>query len=246
MLVAMIDIDTDEILDLERDLERLRASGLRYATAATLTDTAFKARRLAHVAIGRQMIEKNTWTRRSVAVARARVAPIDRQEAEVGSTEGYMETQEMGGVERKKGKHGVPIPTAAAAGQGEANPRTRPVKAVNRLAKIRLARFRATGTDYKQRTIIAVNMAVRDKKPFSFMELGKKRRKGIYKITGGKYSGRGWPGKPKIKMHYDLSHTYVRIPRNPWLLPSAMLAVHFMPEMYERNLRKQLALFASK
>lgn len=235
----MFDIDTKEIIAAERKLAWVSNTGVRYATAYTLNNAAFVTRSASQREIRRDMILRNQWTARSIVVNRTRVVEISRQAAEIGSTEPYMETQEYGGTERKKGKHGVPIPTTYASGEPEgAKTRRKVVKAGNRLQRIKLAKFRKLGKTKNQQLVVAVALAVKNKQRSLFLS----ERKGIYRVVGGRYTGRGWPGKAKLKMLHSLEHAAVNIPENPWLRPSSLLGEYSIPMEYEKQLDKQLAL----
>lgn len=237
----MIDLDTKEIEKLTDDLERMARHSIPFAGREALTQIAFKARRISQNTIGQKFIERNQWTRRSVRASKAKGNSINTMSSEVGSTEGYMREQEFGSVQTSKGKHGMPIPTSSSAGQSRARPRTALPRPMNKMARIKLQRFRQKGKTPNQRLVVAVAMAVRNKRRHVFLELGKhKMRKGMYRVIGGRYKGRGWPGNAKLEMVHDMTHYFVRIGPTPWLGPSVMVAMLRLGEEYEKALRFQL------
>lgn len=239
-IVIMIDIDTN-IDKWENQLRLINKKAIPYATREALNQVAFKARRLAQRTISQNMVLKNKWTQRSIQVNRATALSLLRQESEIGSTESYMELQEFGGQRTAKGKHGVPIPTAYAAGQGRSGRRTRTVRSQYRLARIKLQRkYRTLRGNAKQRLLVNVAVAVRAGEKFVYLEMPGSDRKGIYKIVGGTYRGHGWPKGAKIELVHDLTSRSVRIPATSWLRPSANIAALSLDDYYRRALTYQI------
>jgi hypothetical protein len=239
-----ITADNTKIKAFERDLKELNEKGIPFATRDTLNKTVFFAMRTGRAIVGRKMIQRNKWTVGSVRAEPTRERAIRRQETAFGSTEGYMEVQEFGGVERGAGKHGVPIPTSTAAGQSEnQRPRTRMVRRSNRLVNIKIKRFVGSGINRAQRNVRVVQEAVKTGRRYVFLDIGEKnRRRGIFKVVGGRKTfKRGWPPGARLKMIHDLTHKTVRIPKTPWMSPTTRKAVARMPGFYEQALIKQLA-----
>jgi hypothetical protein len=240
----MISLDTKEVKDLADDLRKLNERGLAFATREAINQTAWKARQFAHRNIDQKMVQRNRWTKGSVRVEKARSLRISAQEAAVGSTESYMETQEFGGTERAQGKHGVPIPTSYSAGQMGAKPRTRLPRRANRLPNIQLARsrsFKMLGKNRRQRVIVAIQMAVQSGKKYVYLESSRRRKKGIYKILGGdRTEKRGWPDGMRIRMVYDLTLRTIRVNQNKWLTPAALVATLRTEDHFRRALMFQL------
>lgn len=227
----MISIDDRDFKKLEKDLKTFGARALPFATKATLNGAAFSARKIAQDTIGAKMTERNAFTRRSIQVQKAFTLNIAHQEAIVGSTADYMETQEFGGSKKKTGKHGVAIPTSEASGEGpSAFPRRRVVRRANKLSVLTLTKRRASG-DRKQRNKIAIMEAISTKRRFVFLDLG--RRSGIFRVLGSKKN-------PRLRKLWDMSKPHVVIPKRPWLAPSVAKAQAAMPRQYEKALRFQL------
>lgn len=238
--MRMFEIDNEETYQLERALRQMSDRAVPYATRNALNEMAFKTQRLAKANISRGMITRNQWTARSVVVKKAGGLSVARMASEVGSTESYMEKQEFGGVERKKGKHGVPIPTSESAGQNTANPRTRAVRPANWLSRISLARgpSEGTGAGFGR----AIDTAQRSgKRYFHFRGTGGKKG-GIFKIVRKRRRRRGRAAtRARVRMMYNLDNPVVVIPATPWLRPAAVTVLAQADEIYEKALNGQLA-----
>lgn len=229
----MFTIDDDDIVKLELKLRRVAERALPFATKQTVNSVAFAAREEWQGQIREKMITRNKFTERSIRVEQTKTLNIGRQEATVGSVADYMDEQEFGGVKTKKGKHGTPITTSVASGEGEgARPRRRVARRPNRVGNIRLKNDRNRAATRRQQTVIAIKQAVENGDRFVFLDL--QRSKGIYRITGGKRN-------PQIKLLHDLSRSTVRIPARPTLGPAVRIAQRRLPEIYAKALRFQLA-----
>jgi hypothetical protein len=234
----MITGDFREVKDLADDLRKLNERGLAFASRETLNQTAWKARQQAQAIIERKMTQRNRWTKGSVRVEKARSLNIRAQEAAVGSTESYMETQEFGGVDRARGKHGVPIPTSYSAGQMGAKPRTRLPRRANRLPNIKLKRSKTRRMSRKQRLAATVRQAVAGGQKYVFLDFGK--HKGIVKVLGGGRRLKSGRSSAKLRMVQDLTERSVRIPATPWLRPAVNLASLRVDDFYRKALLFQL------
>lgn len=231
----MLTIDDSEIKKLEKDLKIFASKAYPFATKQTINDTAFKARDLARKNIKKEMIIKNQWTMRGIKVDKARTLVVSQQEASTGSVDDYMERQEFGGVVRGQGI-GKPIATSASANQGRSTLRTRATTPSNRLNKIRLhkrhRRALKSGMNQRQRIAAQINQAAQDNEKYVYLET--KKRKGIYRLAGGKR-------RPRIKnMIWDLSKKQYSTPKNPWLKPAADEARKHTPIFYRDALIFQL------
>ena len=234
MYTYMFHIDDNDIKKLEKQLMRLSKKSMPKVTGKTLNDVAFQSRSIAVADLGKTMITRNTWTKRSLGVNRSFGNVIHKQQSEMGSTEKYMEKQEFGGINRSRGKHGVTIPTSYAAGQERANPRTKAVRKPNRMQSIRLNQRVRNAKNRRQHNKIAVMHAAKTKQRFVFLELD--RRKGIFKVLGTKK-------KPRVKMVQDMTKKQTRVPARPWLRPATDEAVRMLPGLYAHNLRRELSKF---
>lgn len=228
----MFDITTRDVRRMENDLKAFQHKALPFATRNTLNQAAFTAMREARQNVGDDMIERNRYTRQSIRVEQARTLAISRQAATVGSIADYMADQEFGATHVKTGKEGVAIPTSYSAGQGrDAQPRTRLPRKPNKMANIQLRNRSKKGASRKQQNLIAVKTAAANGHKYVFLDLG--RRKGIFKVTGGKR-------RPKVQMVHDLTRQSVTIPRNPWLFPAVERTKPQVQRLYADSLRFQL------
>lgn len=224
-----ITINAAQVRQLENKLERLNSRGILFAELETVNRAAFGTMKDARQQLGGRMTLRNTWSQRSILVRKANRMTL---EAATGSTQQYMETQEIGGREDATGKNGVAIPTSVASGEGRgAKPRQKMVRRPNKVSSITLA-GRSRSSNRKQRNVIAVKEAVRTGKRYIFLEL--QRRKGLFRVYGGKR-------KPRVEMIQDLSRKSVNIPRNPWLMPAANAQAQQIPRYYGEALARQLA-----
>lgn len=228
----MFGVDNRGIKKMERDLKTFARQAYPFATRQTVNDAAFQAQKIARVDVQRDMVLRNRFTVQSIQVDQAKTLQITRQEATIGSIADYMEDQEFGAVKAKGGKEGVAIATSYSAGQGEnAQPRTRLPRKPNTMANIQLQRRRKKGSNRKQQNLIAIKQAAKSGRKYVFLDLG--RRKGIFKVTGGKR-------RPKIKMVHDMTKESVIIPKNPWLKPAFDESARMLPAFYADALRSQL------
>ena len=238
----MIRIDLKQIKQLEADLAALNRVGVHIAHRNTLNVAAFQARTEAKINIEKKMITRNKFTSRSVLVNRAtRAAPF----SVVGSTLSYMKTQEFGGIKRSKGKHGTPIATGYASGEGDTKtPRKRLPRAPNTLRRIKLKRGARKG-NRKQRNAAAIRIAAKSSSKMVYLKTNK--TEGIFKVLGGggKPRKRGGKAKTRLRMVWSLKHKTVTIPRNPWLRPAAVKVGKRLPEIHKKSLDFQFARLKS-
>jgi hypothetical protein len=232
----MFDVDTKQMKQLARAVKEINDVAFPIANAAALNNAAFAARKVYKDEADRSMTLRNNWTGRSVQVDKARGKVIAKHEARTGSTEQYMEDREFGATEMAKGKHGVPLPTSWAAGQENARPRTKMVRKANQLRIIRI-----TGRNRQQSNVRTVQEAVRTGKRYVFLESKTRRKKGIYKVLGGrKKFNRGWPPGARLKMVWDLTQKATSTPANPMLGRTVEKVFKRMPEFYIKALQFQL------
>lgn len=228
-------VDIREYKQLERELKEAKATALPYAMRFTLNAAAIRAQQVSRLKVATTMVNRNKWTINSIKHEKARGNNPRNMMSKVGSLQPYMETQELGGVKRAKGKQGTPIPTGFSAGQEGARPRTKLPRPTNKLKNIQIRRNwrrRKKGTK-KSRAIGDIKTAAAAGNKFVYLDFGKPKSKGIYRLTGGRR-------KTKIKMVHSLGRKSVRIPRNPWLRPSVVRVSKDMPGMYIKALKFQL------
>lgn len=235
----MFSIKSSGLKRLESDLKVFGERAFPFATKNTVNQSALKARQIAQDHIKSEMVLRNRFTARSVQVEQTRTLQVSQQAAVVGSIADYMEDQEFGAVKGKEGKEGTPIATSYSAGQGDgAQPRTRLPRKPNKLQNITLKHRRSEGKGRRQKNLIAVKAAAATGRKYLYLDLS--RRKGIFKVVGGKR-------RPRVKMLWDLTNQSVVIRRRPWLAPSVEETKKHIPKIYEDSLKfqlKRLGLFA--
>lgn len=228
-----LQIDMHDVEKLRRDLERFRDDAFPYAIRATLNNSAFATRSIYQAEARSSMTLRNKYTTRSIRVDKARGLSVRGMEAVVGSTAEYMRFQEEGVVHRKRGKHGVAIPTRAASGEARGStPRQRLVRKPNKLANIALLRRARAGTR-QQRNVASITQAKAAGRKYVFLDLG--RRKGIFRMTGGSRKKRA-----KLTMLWDLSRPATVVKRNPMLQRSLTKVEPHVPRIHKKALLAQL------
>ena len=231
-------VDVRQIKEFEKDLKAFKDRAFPFATKATINTAAFDTMTKGRRIIERNMILRNKYTPKAVQVEQTRTLIVNQQEALTGAIEDYLETQEFGGVDVKKGKVGIPLPSSTSAGQGRTKPRTRLPREANKLQNLRLNRSRRRAKSRKQKVLFVVQDAVTSGRRNIFLDLG--RTQGIFNVKGGRKNfKRGGPKGAKLRMIYDLSRDSVSIPRSPWLGPAVKLTERRMPEMYLKALKFQ-------
>lgn len=230
-------MESKDIKRYERDLIALKKKAYPFATKATLNGLAFEARKDSITIVKKKMILKNQFSIKTIQVNQAKGLNINKQESAMGSTQDYMRVQEDGGTKTGKGRHGVVIPTSAAAKQGNRKPRTRLPRGANRMKKIKLSKTRGKFKSKKQEVFVRIKQAIQGNNKYVFLDTGKS--KAIYKVRG-KLNKKGRLTGIKMTMMYDMSHKIVRIPRNQWNKPGAMKAMNQLGKIYRKALEFQL------
>src|SRR6187399_2615573 len=122
----MLTVDTSDWKKLERQLNTFRSKALPYATREMVNKMAFEAQSIWRTQTLKEQFKlRNSYTQSSIRVDKATTLDIDAQVSTVGSVASYMDEQEFGGSESKKGKYGVALP-AAAPGKRKTRGRIRP------------------------------------------------------------------------------------------------------------------------
>lgn len=225
-----LSIDTARMHVLTHALQTFAKKGIPFAARNALNTTAFEARTEWVGQLGQKLTLRNKYTARSLRVNKASGTNTAIMQSEVGSVLPYMETQEFGGTETKRGKHGVPIPTTTAAGQGlKARPRTRSVRKKNYLGALNVQQ-RVSGRRQRQNAV-AIAMAAKAGGGTVYLDLG--RRKGLFSITGTK---RGL----KVRMLYDLSRARVVTKPRPTLQPTLRAIQPRLTKIWIGALQEQL------
>lgn len=224
-------VDTKELKKLVRALQTTKRSAIPHAVRNSLNTCAFEAKREWATQIDKAMVLRNKWTTGSLRVEKAKGVALATMQSRVGSLVPYLERQEMGGVEQSKGKHGVPIPTPSAAGQGlKARVRAKLVQKKHWLSAIKL--HGAAGRSRRQRNTVAVAMAEKSGSGIAFLNLG--RRKGLFKVS------RTSKGRLRVRMLWDMSKRAVTLKPRPTLEPTLKIIIAKAPEIQKAALLEQL------
>jgi len=232
-----VTLDDKQLKRFERDLKAFAAKALPFANRDSLNDGVFMAQRVARKQIlPRKMILRNQWAQGRVQVQKAKQKRIRDQLAIVGGAHEILERQEFGGTRSGRGKHGVPIPTRSASGEGRGTaPRRRVVRPANTLPRIRLRKGAGGIQGRKRRNVVAVRQAVGRgrKRKQKRITLDTRKGPGIFEV-------RGTVKNPDVEMLWGLWKPTVRTPPNPWLKPTIDIVAQQMPSIYRTNLSKQL------
>ena len=240
----MLEINNSQIKQYEADLKVFNERAFPFATRFTVHMTSKRAAELGRARARRVMTMRNKWSEGSIQfeprTANRMSLNVRRQVAFTGSTEEYMAKQEFGGTTVARGKEGVPIPTAWAANQEGAQPRTKLPLSSRSLRKITLPHSRIRARNRKQRNVIAVQHAIKTNRRYAYFEFA--RSKGIYRVIGGnrRSLGRGWPTGVRVKMAYDMSRKVTPVPQNAWLRPATFEVTREIPNFYRDALMFQL------
>jgi hypothetical protein len=223
----MMKADTRELKKLERTLLDLNRRALPFATQQTVNDLAFKSQGQWRQDLPGRMKLRNRFTVQSIRVEKSRGLSIAAQQSTVGSDAEYMDEQELGAVEAKKGKHGVPIPAAAPGARSTRGrvPKRLQFGSLTILPHVKGHRSRQVAA--------ALSMAAKRGGPqYAFLQL-KRGRSGIYQLD---------PSKKKLAVRkvWDVSKASITIPKNPTMGPAVVKTLPSGAETYRRALTFQL------
>jgi len=218
---------------MQRELEQLAKRSIPYAARETLNGLAFAGRKIWQGEMRASRTLRNAFTERRALVERATGSRMAEMHATLGHTEDYMRRLEYGIGERAR-RGGLAIPTEAAAGQAKGSlpagrkRAVRPSLIIRALGKLKR---QARSLPRKVRNAKAVRDAIRSGSRLAYLELD--RRRGIYKIMGGKK-------RPQIRKLYDLSRRSVPLPRIPTLQRTLELALQQGPTLALAAIQRQL------
>lgn len=237
-------MDNKGLKRFEADLRKLGGTAYPIAVMNTLNTAGFEARTEGQKNIRKKMVLRNTWTVGSVQVERTKTKRIRQMGTVVGSRMPGMEDQEFGGVQRKKGKAGKPIPTPFASNEpAGTRPRRRLVaySGTKHLRKIKLHKRKVRGNmSPRQKNLVKIRQASEAGAKNIYLKSAK--NEGIYRITG--HARRLKSGKRstslKLKMVHSLKQDSVRIPPRPWLIPAMREVQTRIPAIHRKALRRQL------
>jgi len=233
-------IDDADVIKFERELRETARHLMPKATASALNKAVSNAQYEIRKHLGKRMVLRNKWTQGSIQTNHAYGRNMALQAAEVGSAMDYMRQQEEGVALTSTGKHGYPVPTGYAGGQMGKRPRTKLVRKPMKMANIALRSHKSAGRTDKQRNVRSAQEAVRTGQRFVFLSYP--RRKGIFKIVGGrKGTKRGWPKGAKLRLVWEMSRRVRRVPKNEWLEPQVKKTIDMLPGFYVHAILEQLA-----
>lgn len=221
------------LAELERELEQLAKRSVPYAARETLNGLAFAGRQIWQRQMADSLTLRNAFTARRALVERATGSRLEGMQAVLGHTEDYMRRLEYGIGERAR-RGGLAIPTETAAGQSVGSLRAgrkrpvRPSLIIRQLGKIKR---QSKSMPRKARNARAVREAIANGSRLAYLELD--RRRGIYKIMGGRK-------RPQIRKLYDLSRRAVPLPRIPTLQQTLDLTLLQGPDIALAAIQRQL------
>ena len=240
-----VTFDDKDLKRFQRDLKRMAREALPFANRGALNDGVVMARQVAQKTIGKKLIIRNRWTQGSIGFAKAKQKAIRNQRAFVGSRQPYMEKTEFGGVKRAKGKHGVPIATREASGEGVgSDPRRKLPTRANLIKNLTLqrAKLNSNPKTRKQKNVILILTAAR--RGGKHVLLRGRKGLGVYRVKGRpvrrKHKSDTGAKVKSVRMVWDLSQKTVTVPPTPWLGPTVDVMRKRMPGIYRKNLKKQL------
>lgn len=216
--------------ELRRELERLAQRSIPYAARETVNGLAFAGRQIWQDQMAESLTLRNRFTERRALVERATGS---RLYSVLGHTEDYMRRLELGIGERAR-RGGLAIPTETAAGQSKGSLPAGRKRAVRRALVIRVLgkiKRQSKAMPRKARNARAVREAIANGSRLAYLELD--RRRGIYKIMGGRK-------RPQIRKLYDLTRRAVPLPRIPTLERTVALALLQGPAIGLAAVQRQL------
>jgi hypothetical protein len=240
-----IKLDTYPLEQYENDLDKFGKQGMPYAIRGTLNTAAYKASDLSKKKVGQLFTIRNTFVQRSIRFQKTFSRRIEDMESAAGSTEDFMRKQTEGFTEHTRGKHGVPLPTSAAAGQEGAKPRTRVIRRSNWINRLKVAkRIREKYKNTKQAVIRRVQDAVESGDRTIFLgvrgKASNKYKKGFYRVLGGRRVKRGWPTGARLRMLYSMEHTTLYTRARDWLGPPTRFVTAHLGDYYRDALIRQI------
>ncbi len=210
---------------LTRDLEAVSTRAFPHASRNALNAMAFEGRKLWQAEMGSKFVLRNSWTVRRILVDKARGVDMASMRAVLFSPDEYLIKQEQGG----ESDHSVPTGIATGEGRG-ANPRRKLVRKPNQVSAIALGQRYHRG-NRRQRNAVAIHAAAAEGRKFVFLDLEK--RKGLFKLTGGRRS-------PRVDMVWDTTKKSHHIHPTPTLGPALQRLEVVAPRLMEGALIEQL------
>lgn len=220
-----IKVDLHDFRRLVRELDKVSKVALPFAVRRTLNDLAFEGRKEWQREMRSAFVLRNDWTTRRLLVEKVKGGTVASMRSTLLSPDAYLIKQEIGGTEN----HSVPTGVATAEGRG-ANPRRKLVRQPNKVSAIALGQSRPRG-NRRQRNAIAVHVA--QKKGLKFVYLEGTKRKGLFRIKGGKRN-------PTLDMVWDTTKKSHRVQPTPTLARAVRKVEAKMPALMTSALIEQL------
>jgi len=230
----VVNVTVKGLDEMQRQLETIAKRSVPFAARETVNTLAFEGRRIWQAEMASSLTLRNNFTARRALVEKARTLRVDAMEAKLGHTEPYMANLEHGKPERAE-KRWRPVPTEVAAGQPKGSLSSgrkkivRPKNIITRLGSLKTKGF--AGRPRKARNARAVQQAIKTGKRLALLDFG--RRKGVYKVMGGKR-------RPKVVKLYDLSRRTTPMPKIPTLQRTLKKTLALAPRVAHDALSKQL------
>lgn len=265
-MTAVFTLDTSQIDRFERVvLEKAKKVAFPLAVQGTLNTMAYKSMQAGRKTIQEDFVNRNTYTERSVRFERTRTLKMSDMVSTVGSVAPYMETQETGETRTSKGKYGLRIPTGAAAGQAQLQPRTGVIRKQYRRGQVKLANesLRIDARNRGQFILMSIRVAaLRGQSPFVFLPFGggraglyrviakgsppptrykRGRRKFARKNKWGRPKGK--PGMEKIILIHSFAHRSITIPETKWLKKNVEKVAGTMAVVFKNEADRQFDRF---
>jgi hypothetical protein len=244
-----MEVDAKEIENLEKVLKIFSKAAAPIAFQQALNETAAKTRLAAQDNIRDEFQIRNKWSERSVTYKRATGLNIDKMQAEVGSTQEYMAEQETGFTRTATGKHGIQVPTPAAAGESGNRTRTRVILRRNRKNIIKLHKSRINYGSKMQQNAAEIHESVKAGIRFWYGTLTGNggSASGMWQIRGSvRKNGKGWLRGLTMRRLYTAKDRSIVTPKTEWLQPAGEKTLKNFDEFYIKALRRQLERIKAK
>lgn len=218
-----------------RKLQLLSDEALPAAVEYTLNELAVQTWKRSKRDLKDNFTLRNTWTARNMAFGK--VTPgrrdISQMRSMAGSRLEYMREQQEGVKNDARGKHGVPIPTTSATGEGQGRTRRKRVLRKHYMSNLRMAqgafmKAKRSARSSKQVLPALVSIARKMRKRFIYWESPGGKR-GIFQIDGD-----------RLNMIYDLSEKRITSIPRPWLEEATDKVTPMFRKIYGKALFFQL------
>lgn len=227
-MTEFVQLNDRQIKEWVSKLKTFTRHGYPNAVKRTVNKAADRTRDLGKKVVAGKMTLRNRWVAGSIRSEWTKSNRVSSMASVVGSAGRELERQEFGATVRGKGKT-KSIVTAEGTREGEsAQPRKGLLRP--RLGKLNLRKSKRglRRMNKRQRALVTIKtLGSQSRNDIFYLNLG--QRQGFFRMDGG-----------KLKMVVDLSRRSVRVPRNPWLLPTTRKIQKHVPGIYRRELRDQM------